>query len=106
MSTSTDTPSAPASTSPSTKASRTTIARRYPDPDLFDPGRDSRGHLFFGFGRHMCLGQHLARLEVQVALERLLARLPTLRLAVQPADVGLIRTGWLHGIVTELPVAW
>ncbi len=79
---------------------------RYPDPDLFDPGRDSRGHLFFGFGRHMCLGQHLARLEVQVALERLLARLPTLRLAVQTADVGLIRTGWLHGIVTELPVAW
>lgn len=79
---------------------------RYPDPDVFDPSRDSRGHLLFGFGRHMCLGQHLARLEVQVAFERLLARLPTLRLAVEPADVGLIRTGWLHGIVTELPVAW
>lgn len=79
---------------------------RYPDPELFDPERDSRGHLFFGFGRHMCLGQHLARLEVQVALERLLGRLPTLRVAVKPAEVGLIRTGWLHGIVTELPVAW
>ena len=80
--------------------------RRYADPDLFDPSRDSRGHLLFGFGRHMCLGQHLARLEVQVAFERLLARLPALRLAVPPADVGLIRTGWMHGVVTELPVAW
>lgn len=81
-------------------------ADRYPHPDVFDPSRDSRGHLLFGFGRHMCLGQHLARLEVQVAFERLLARLPTLRLAVEPAGVGLIRTGWLHGMVTELPVAW
>jgi cytochrome P450 len=79
---------------------------RYPDPDLFDPTRDSRGHLLFGFGRHMCLGQHLARLEVQVAMERLFERMPTLRLAVPPGEVGLIRTGWLHGIVTELPVAW
>lgn len=79
---------------------------RYPDPDLFDPTRDARGHLLFGFGRHMCLGQHLARLEVQVAIERLFERLPTLRLAVPPSEVGLIRTGWLHGIVTELPVAW
>jgi cytochrome P450 len=81
-------------------------ASRYPEPDRFDPSRDSSGHLLFGFGRHMCLGQHLARLETQVALERLLERLPTLRLAVPAADVGMIRTGWLHGIVTKLPVAW
>ena len=81
-------------------------AGRYENPDVFDPSRDSRGHLLFGFGRHMCLGQHLARLEVQVAFERLLACLPTLRLAVEAGGVGLIRTGWLQGMVTELPVSW
>src|SRR5262249_21153665 len=39
---------------------------RFPAPDRFEPERDATGHWLFGFGRHMCLGQHLARLEVQV----------------------------------------
>jgi len=45
--------------------------RRFPSPDRFDPGRDTRGHLGFGFGQHFCLGASLARLEARLALEAL-----------------------------------
>jgi cytochrome P450 len=79
---------------------------RYSDPGRFDPSRDASGHVLFGFGRHMCLGQHLARLEVQVRLERMMARFPTLHLAVPRDEVPLIQSGLMHGVVTELPVAW
>lgn len=50
-------------------------------PDLFDVSRDNaRLHVTFAQGPHVCIGMHLARLEAQVALERLLARLPGVRL--------------------------
>ncbi len=51
--------------------------RRWRDPDVFDPGRDTSDHVAFGFGVHFCLGAALARLEARVALEELLARLPS-----------------------------
>jgi cytochrome P450 len=51
------------------------------DLDRFDPFRDPTGHLAFSHGRHMCLGQHLARLELRVALGGLMERFPTLHLA-------------------------
>jgi cytochrome P450 len=79
---------------------------RYPDPDRFDPSRDASGHILFGFGRHMCLGQHLARLELQVGLEALMARFPALRLAVPRDEVPLIRNGFMHGALQEVPVTW
>jgi cytochrome P450 len=79
---------------------------RYPVPDRFDPSRDSSGHILFGFGRHMCLGQHLARVEVQVALEALMARFPQLRLAVPRDEVPLTPSGFMHGALEELLVAW
>jgi cytochrome P450 len=47
---------------------------RYPDPDRFDLDRKDKGHLAFGFGLHACLGQHLARLDLRIALEELLSR--------------------------------
>jgi len=51
------------------------------DPDLFDVRRANAGrHLAFAHGPHFCLGAHLARLEAQVAVDILLARLPGLRL--------------------------
>jgi cytochrome P450 len=82
------------------------------DPGAFDePGRlgserDPRGHLAFGHGIHKCLGQHLARLEVQLALGGLARRFPTLRLAVPLEDVPLesAEVGVFRAL--ELPVAW
>jgi cytochrome P450 len=59
----------------------------FPDPDSLDIRRDSRAHLAFGFGVHQCLGQSLARVELQVVFERLFARLPDLRLAASMASV-------------------
>ncbi len=51
------------------------------EPDVFDVRRPTAGrHLAFARGPHFCLGAHLARLEAQVAIDVLLARLPRLRL--------------------------
>ncbi len=59
---------------------------RFPEPDRFDPDRDTSGHLALGFGNHFCLGASLARLEARVALETLLERLPTLELDGAPIE--------------------
>lgn len=48
----------------------------FPEPDRFLLGRTPNRHLAFGIGRHRCLGAHLARLEVRVAVEEILQRLP------------------------------
>ncbi|MFP5307895.1 MAG: cytochrome P450, partial [Gammaproteobacteria bacterium] len=53
---------------------------RFPDPDRFDIFRSGTKHKTFGFGPHVCLGQHLARVEMTRALNALLDRLPNLRL--------------------------
>jgi len=51
----------------------------FPDPLRFDIHRKRERHFAFGFGPHMCLGQHLARLEMTRALNAILDRLPNLR---------------------------
>jgi unspecific monooxygenase len=58
--------------------------RRFRNPETLDLGRRDNPHLTFGLGIHYCIGAPLARIELQVAYERLLARLPRLRLAVEP----------------------
>jgi cytochrome P450 family 142 subfamily A polypeptide 1 len=56
--------------------------RVFADPDRFDVLRDPNDHVAFGgYGAHSCLGSSLARLELRVMFEELLARLPDLELA-------------------------
>ncbi|MFJ5925515.1 cytochrome P450 [Kitasatospora sp. NPDC092948] len=78
---------------------------RYPDADSLDLTRDTRHHLAFGFGVHQCLGQPLARLELEIALETLLRRLPELRLAMPFEDVPFRHDMLIYG-VHELQIAW
>ncbi len=69
---------------------------RWRDPDRFDIGRPPRGHLGFGSGPHVCLGMHVARAEITVALNAALDRLPGLRLDKSypaPRIVGLEHRG-------------
>ncbi len=54
--------------------------QRYPDADAWDLDREPQPHLAFGWGRHLCLGMHLARLELAVGIGAVLDRLPNLRL--------------------------
>jgi cytochrome P450 len=62
-------------------------------------------HLALAWGAHRCLGAHLAHLEVEVMLEKLLDRLPTLDLAVAPDDVTWSTRTFLR-TPAELPVTW
>jgi cytochrome P450 family 142 subfamily A polypeptide 1 len=58
----------------------------FDEPFRFDIDRSPNEHVAFGFGTHFCLGNSLARLELRVMLERLLDRLPDLRLADEITD--------------------
>jgi cytochrome P450 len=79
---------------------------RFADPHALDLKRNVSGHLAFGHGIHQCLGQQLARVELRVAFPALVARFPTLRLAVPAEEVGLRpETADIYG-VKSLPVAW
>ncbi|MFI6054358.1 cytochrome P450 [Streptomyces violascens] len=77
----------------------------FENPDVFDVHRSARHHLSFGYGVHQCLGQNLARLELEVILTALFERIPTLRLAV-PVDQLTLRPGTTIQGVNELPVTW
>ncbi|MEY9996642.1 pentalenic acid synthase [Streptomyces sp. V4I8] len=77
----------------------------YPDPDTLDWHRSARHHVGFGFGIHQCLGQNLARAEMEIALRTLFERLPTLRLAVPAEEIPFKPGDTIQGML-ELPVAW
>jgi cytochrome P450 len=79
--------------------------RKYEHPDRFDLFRASRQSVGFGFGVHVCLGMHLARMEVRVALNTLLDRLPDLRLAAAP-DQDLHIKGMAFRSPIALPIAF
>jgi cytochrome P450 len=75
---------------------------RYADPDRFDIFRSARAHIGFGHGVHVCLGMHLARLEMRVALNLLFDRLPDLRLDPEGDDPHI--RGQVFRSPTSLPV--
>jgi cytochrome P450 len=77
----------------------------FPDPDRLDIRRDARHHVAFGFGVHQCLGQPLARMELQVVYSTLYRRIPTLRLAADLEQIPFKHDGSVYGVY-ELPVTW
>lgn len=80
-------------------------ANAFADPDVLDIHRQARHHVAFGYGVHQCLGQPLARVELQVVYGTLYRRIPTLRLAVPLEEVRFKHDMLVYG-VHELPVSW
>ena len=72
-------------------------------PDVFDIAREPNPHIAFGFGAHFCLGNQLARLELKVMFEQLLARLPDIRLAVDRSALPRREANFISGI-ERMPV--
>ncbi|MFD0682951.1 cytochrome P450 [Actinomadura fibrosa] len=82
-------------------ASANRDAAVFPDPGVFDVGRDPNPHLGFGGGGpHFCLGAHLARLELSVLFETLLDAMPNIELS---GNVRRLRSSFINGI-KEMPV--
>jgi cholest-4-en-3-one 26-monooxygenase len=77
---------------------------QFRDPFTFDIARSPNEHVAFGFGKHFCLGNSLARLELRVLFEQLLDRLPDIRL-VDEAEPGNRPANFVSGYET-MPVAW
>ncbi|GAA2532620.1 cytochrome P450 [Pilimelia columellifera] len=74
-------------------------------PDDFDIDRGARHHVAFGYGIHQCLGQNLARMELQVVLDTLFRRIPGLQLAVPVTELPFKNDAFIYGL-HELPVTW
>jgi cytochrome P450 len=55
----------------------------FEDPEVFKPERSPNRHLAFGYGAHLCLGQHLAKMEMRILFEELIPRLTSLEFAGQ-----------------------
>jgi len=79
--------------------------RQYPEPDRLNLLRDEGPHVGFGYGRHQCVGQQLARMELQIVLPTLLRRIPTMELAVPIDELPFKHDALAYGLY-ELPVTW
>ncbi|GGP82685.1 cytochrome P450 [Saccharothrix coeruleofusca] len=77
----------------------------FAEPERFDIARGARHHVAFGFGPHQCLGQNLARLELQVVFDTLLRRVPTLALATPSDQLPFKDDASVYGLYA-LPVTW
>lgn len=74
---------------------------KFEDPEVFNPDREGvRGHLTFGYGRHRCIGENLAKLEMTLVMEYILDNLPHLELDGEVAP----RTHFSTYGLTQLPV--
>lgn len=76
----------------------------FTDPERLDLTRAHNPHLSFSHGAHHCMGVSLARMELQVALEALVTRLPGPRLAVPPEEIHMRQA--LTTSLVDLPVTW
>ncbi|MFT4247624.1 MAG: cytochrome P450 [Pseudomonas sp.] len=78
----------------------------FPDPTRLDITRDARHHHAFGWGPHQCIGQQLARIELQVLYPTLFRRIPTLKLAVPLSELRFKDRDSLAFGIEEVPVTW
>jgi cytochrome P450 len=74
----------------------------FPDPFEFKVDREPNRHVAFGYGAHVCLGQHLAKMEARAFFKELLGRLETIELAGEPRR---IQSTFVTGLKT-LPVRY
>jgi len=80
--------------------------KAFAEPERLYLHRSGAGqHVAFGYGRHQCVGQQLARAELQIVFHTLLRRIPTLELAVPVEDVPFKHDRLAYGVY-ELPVTW
>lgn len=79
--------------------------RVFASPDELDPHRDARRHLAFGHGIHQCLGQWLARVEIEEILAAVLRWMPGARLAVPFDELDFRHEVSSYGL-GALPVTW
>jgi len=77
----------------------------WPDPEVFDPTRETVPHVAFGHGGHVCLGQSLARAELRIVFPSLFRRFPDLRLANELGDYA-IRNDRTGGGIDNVLVTW
>jgi cytochrome P450 len=78
---------------------------KYESPDQFDLDRsDKAPHMTFAYGPHLCIGMHLAKLEIEVAITALLDRLPNLRLDPDAPEPEI--TGITFRSPTAIPALW
>ena len=79
---------------------------QFPEPMAFDVKRENaRRHVAFGFGPHVCIGQHLSKLEQCVAWEVLLERFTDFELACEPASLVYMPNMLLRGL-EEIPIRY
>lgn len=71
----------------------------WPDPATFDLDRQEKRHLAFGRGLHLCIGQHLARLEITFTVQELLARTESFALSSEVSG-----TFWPLTTIEHLPL--
>jgi cytochrome P450 len=77
----------------------------FPDPGTLDPARRIRQHVAFGSGPHQCLGQSLARAELEIVYRTLFQRIPGLQLAIPLDELPVKDDAFVYGL-HELPVTW
>lgn len=77
----------------------------FPEPEKLDLNRSASHHQAFGFGPHGCVGQQLARAELQIVYGTLFRRIPTLRVDVPFGELDFKNEALAFG-VHELPVTW
>ncbi len=75
----------------------------FDNPDTIDLTRQANRHLTFAAGPHRCIGSHLARRELKIAIEEWLARIP--EFTIEPGAVMPAHAGGVWGI-ENLPLVW